>query len=483
MTELSLLSSTLRKLELVASLDTLIAEATDWRLFNLARSSGLSCMIHLADLYTGGQDVNRVHYLFAALADASRFLLGARHAAPPSGVIEAFESECLSAAREFRRLHRLCRDVETDPTTADSPHLQLDDRNPLRVGTARPGAPVDLSANSSARLRTYAEMKASLKPVGRSTDVLALSLTCLASSSGGLDVLEIMRNINVFVAKYLYNLNNQIFVEKAFKQQALEHHQYSSHEGLTFLDHFRLLITQNRQRHGLPADSTAAAALSDLCRTSKISRRFEELASKLEFESQGTVTAAQQLDQTVRRSIVKNYSEGTDFSLMLVDVFAKEFRDKRMPILRNVHVIVASPDCETFGLFSDDGFAMGLAYVLKLLDQSRESSIPCIGSAQFRGTNGTLKAEASSSWTRAGRSDEKLQQTLTLTLSRHERYSREFALLDQGLTSARIFFPRRERGRRRRRQRRKWRRRRLCSRGPDISGDSGSDAGCSFVNI
>lgn len=30
----------------------------------------------------------------------------------------------------------------------------------------------------------------------------------------GLDVLEIMRNMHIFVAKYLYNLNNQIFVEK-----------------------------------------------------------------------------------------------------------------------------------------------------------------------------------------------------------------------------------------------------------------------------
>lgn len=31
----------------------------------------------------------------------------------------------------------------------------------------------------------------------------------------GLDVLEIMRNIHVFVTKYLYNLNNQIFVERS----------------------------------------------------------------------------------------------------------------------------------------------------------------------------------------------------------------------------------------------------------------------------
>lgn len=30
----------------------------------------------------------------------------------------------------------------------------------------------------------------------------------------GLDVLEIMRNIHHFVSKYLYNLNNQVFIEK-----------------------------------------------------------------------------------------------------------------------------------------------------------------------------------------------------------------------------------------------------------------------------
>lgn len=30
----------------------------------------------------------------------------------------------------------------------------------------------------------------------------------------GLDVLEIMRNIQIFVGKYLYNLNNQLFIEE-----------------------------------------------------------------------------------------------------------------------------------------------------------------------------------------------------------------------------------------------------------------------------
>lgn len=34
-----------------------------------------------------------------------------------------------------------------------------------------------------------------------------------ASLHQGLDVLEIMRNIHVFVSRYLYNLNNQVGAE------------------------------------------------------------------------------------------------------------------------------------------------------------------------------------------------------------------------------------------------------------------------------
>ena len=36
-----------------------------------------------------------------------------------------------------------------------------------------------------------------------------------------MDVLEIMRNIHIFVSKYLYNLNNQIFVEQSSNNKHL----------------------------------------------------------------------------------------------------------------------------------------------------------------------------------------------------------------------------------------------------------------------
>lgn len=60
--------------------------------------------------------------------------------------------------------------------------------------------------------RTYGEMRklAEFKfGLGTQEDYLPTQ-----TLEQGLDVLQIMRNINVFVSKYLYNLNNQIFIEQ-----------------------------------------------------------------------------------------------------------------------------------------------------------------------------------------------------------------------------------------------------------------------------
>ena len=39
----------------------------------------------------------------------------------------------------------------------------------------------------------------------------------------GLDILEIMRNIHIFVARYNYNLNSQCFIEKSAYAQDRKH--------------------------------------------------------------------------------------------------------------------------------------------------------------------------------------------------------------------------------------------------------------------
>jgi len=49
-------------------------------------------------------------------------------------------------------------------------------------------------------------------------------------------------------------------------------------------------------------------------------------------------------------------------------------------------------------------------------------------------------AEQKSKLASAGKSDERLQQSMNLTVKRLETYQREFQLLDYSLSSARIFF-------------------------------------------
>lgn len=77
----------------------------------------------------------------------------------------------------------------------------------------------DLTTLALHNWKAYSEMR------NLADQKYSLSLTepYLPSSTleQGLDVLEIMRNIHVFVTRYLYNLNNQIFVEKQSQNKHL----------------------------------------------------------------------------------------------------------------------------------------------------------------------------------------------------------------------------------------------------------------------
>ena len=87
--------------------------------------------------------------------------------------------------------------------------------------------------------------------------------------------------------------------------------------------------------------------------------------------------------------------------------------------------------------FTDDGFSMGLAYCLTLLDQWKQTD----SLHWFESVEKTLVGEKKRVENqRAGEKDEKLQNTLTLTLKRLETTIREFQLLHFSVTSARIFF-------------------------------------------
>lgn len=152
----------------------------------------------------------------------------------------------------------------------------------------------------------------------------------------------------------------------------------------------------------------------------------------------------------------KNFAGATEYFKLLVDVFAPEFRDSKNMHLRNFHVIVPpltlnfveymlsckeklNKKNKVGAAFTDDGFVMGVAYILKLLDQYHEfDSLHWFQSVQDKYAK--EKAEVVASLNRGTARDEKLQQTMSLTLKRLNTYQQEFELVYFSLNSARIFF-------------------------------------------
>lgn len=56
------------------------------------------------------------------------------------------------------------------------------------------------------------------------------------------------------------------------------------------------------------------------------------------------------LDDVIQ-NLVKNFTEGTEYFKILVDVFANEFRDKKNLHLKNFYVIVPPLVCQRYIFF------------------------------------------------------------------------------------------------------------------------------------
>ncbi|XP_034827254.1 WASH complex subunit 4 [Maniola hyperantus] len=351
----------------------------------------------------------------------------------------------------------------------------------------------------------------------------------------GLDVLEIMRNIHIFVSKYQYNLNNQIFIEKGsnnkhlnsinirhiansirthgtgimnttvnftyqflknkffifsqfmydeqiksrlakdlrnFKETAGEHgnvYLYKNAEkfnkgikilgvvedGQSYLDLFRDLISQIGNAMGYVrmirsggrhccCDATAFLPNLDI-------KDVKGLCEKSGLNEK-TIQTADNLDDNIN-GLITNFIQGTEYFKLLVEVFAPVFRNPKNVHLKNFFIIVPpltlnfvehmilskdkmSKKNKAGAAFTDDGFAMGIAYILKLLDQ--DSSFETLH--WFDTVWSHIKKERENINEQKSKGSVQLQQALALTEKKIKTLEEEFKLLYYSLTSARIFF-------------------------------------------
>ncbi|CAG0879275.1 unnamed protein product, partial [Cyprideis torosa] len=530
-------------------------------------------------------EANKLQPFMSLLPDCLKTLRTAHHVADSELLVKNFQLEVVEEFKEGL-LNPVCRDIETELRLQIHSHLAQGDRNPFSNSKSeaspstadrdlRPILELDtleflgqhwnikafvghyldknfynLTTVALHDWRSYGEMRTlAYHKYGLGTVDPQLPSQTLEQ---GLDVLEIMRNIQIFVAKYAYNLNCQFFVERSSQSKHLNtigirqignsirthgagimntavnftyqflrkkfrifsEFLYDDHiksrlikiarsvrelsalndttkespysfdqaekfnrgirrlgvapDGSSYLDQFRLLITQIGnalgyvrmiRSGGLHCCSKAAAFIPDLDGVTS----FEALAKEANLPEE-SVAASKLLDDAIG-NISRNFAEGTAYFKLLVDVFVDAFQDQRNAHLKNFFVIVPPltlnfvehliASKERMGkqkkdgaLFCDDGFAMGIAYILTLLQQHSDFKslhwVPTV-SEKYRVAKREVRRQQGQLIQGVGvqgNSDDAKNklQTLTLSLQRYEMYEQEFQLLFFNLNSARIFF-------------------------------------------
>ena len=353
----------------------------------------------------------------------------------------------------------------------------------------------------------------------------------------GLDLLELTRNIQSFVADFNYNLNNQMFIQKAKEERYLDvlqikhvsnsiqthgfgilntavNHVYNFlknkfnilsqflfqeaikskllkearllkesesgryrfesgrkllrslqkigqlQNGRTYVDEFEQLITQI-------GNSLAFVRLlrSGAFHCSANSLKFipdqEELAD-LSFEKMAqncslndkVLEASKVLDENLNL-FKQNFSESKDYFRIIVQVFESSLRKaSNLLHLKNFYIIVPALTINHVenmcvakekllkknenGFFTDDGFAMGIAYCLRLLGQITEfESVQWFNSVNEEINNKMRYIEQKQ---KGNNSDEKLSQTSSLTIKKLKSLQLEFSILEYNLGSCLCLF-------------------------------------------
>lgn len=247
-------------------------------------------------------------------------------------------------------------------------------------------------------------------------------------------------------------------------------------DGMSFLDQFRQVITEMGNALGFVrmirmGGLHHASAASGFVQAVKDKTNFEEAARKLRMHS-GAVRAGAILDRSLKMQELP--VEQTNYFRILTAVFTQELQSIDNVHLNDFYLILPALIMNSMeamvqskerlfkrgrdssnALFSDDGLVLGIAYILKVLDQYKKfDSLHWFESARKHFTSEKARVQSGLDmdsvesgmnglqvWSQKFASlSEEDAQSMQLTTKRLRSCLTELELIEYNFTSARIFF-------------------------------------------